>query len=322
MTLRIGFIGVGGIAEVHIRNIAGLEEAKVAAMYDVNPQRLDEMARRYDCSAYSDLEQMLAQEELDAVYICVPPFAHGDIEFTVLAHGIPMFIEKPISIGEEPARQILQTIEERQALVAVGYHWRYAQAARLAKQALAEHTPGMMQGYWFGGMPMVPWWRKMDTSGGQMVEQTTHIVDLARYLVGNVTEVYAVYAQRGMQDIVDGVTVPDVGSMTLRFENGAIGTISNTCLLNQGYTVGLDILTRDVIYEVRSDGLTERTAHQTTFRRNPENAYLIEDKAFLAAIQSGDASKILSPYADAFLTQRVTAAANQSAETGRPVRLD
>ncbi|MCL6625752.1 Gfo/Idh/MocA family protein [Alicyclobacillus shizuokensis] len=322
MTLRIGFIGVGGIAEVHLRNIAATDGAQVAAMYDVNPERLQEMAHRYGCAAYDDMQEMLQQAALDAVYVCVPPFAHGEIEFSVLEHGLPMFVEKPISIGEDPARQILDTIESRRSIVAVGYHWRYAQAAQRAKERLAGRIPAMVQGYWMGDMPMVSWWRRMDQSGGQLVEQTTHIVDLARYLLGNVREVYAVFAQRGMQDIVEGVTVPDVGCITLRFENGAVGTISNTCLLNQGYTVGLDILTRDAILEIRGDGLTERTTAQTVIYRNQENPYLSEDIAFLDAVRSGDPSRLLSTYKDAFLTQRVTAAANRSAASGRPVSLD
>ncbi|MFD1677160.1 Gfo/Idh/MocA family protein [Alicyclobacillus fodiniaquatilis] len=321
MALNIGFIGVGGISEVHLRNITGMDDARVAAMYDVNPQRLNEMARKYDAVGYTDLNQMLDSEKLDGVYICVPPFAHGEPELTVIERGLPMLVEKPISVAHEPADQILKAIQEKQLLTSVGYHWRYSRASNIAKATLAGETPGMVLGYWLGGMPMVGWWRQMDKSGGQMVEQTTHIVDLARYLLGDVKEVYAVYAQREMQSLVDGVSVPDVGSITLRFQSGVVGTISNTCLLNQGYTVGLHVLTRNVILEVDSDSVTERRALETTIHRNQTNPYYEEDVAFLKAIRTSDPTCIHSSYQDAYETQRVTAAANESAETGKPVLL-
>ena len=79
-------------------------------------------------------------------------------------------------------------------------------------------------GYWMGGFPGVLWWRRMEQSGGQMVEQTTHIFDLARYLCGEVQEVYAVYANRGQKQIPE-YNIYDVGTATLRFASGVVGTI-------------------------------------------------------------------------------------------------
>ncbi|GGJ11709.1 hypothetical protein GCM10010885_21270 [Alicyclobacillus cellulosilyticus] len=321
MTLNIGFIGVGGIAEVHLRNISQMEGARVAAVYDVNAERAQFIAQKYETQAYASLDEMLDGERLDGVYICVPPFAHGEAERAVIARGLPMLVEKPLGVEIEPAQSILAAVREKGVLTSVGYHWRYSEAANEAKARLAGKTIGMALGYWLGDMPMVPWWRRMDGSGGQLVEQTTHIVDLARYLLGEVVEVYAAYAERGMKQEVEGVTVPDVGTVTLKFASGAVATISNTCLLNQYYTVGLDILTREAIYEVRGDSLTERRRHETVVRRNQTNPYYEEDKAFLAAIQTNNPSLIRSSYEDAFRTFRVTLAANESAATGKPVRL-
>lgn len=319
MTLNIGFIGAGGIAGVHLKNISKIEGARVAAVSDISRDRADSVGRQYEAVPYTDYQAMLDQEKLDAVYVCVPPFAHGDMEFDVIERGIPMLVEKPIATGLESATRILDEIKKKNLLTAAGYHWRYSEATNRAKAALVDRQPGMVLGYWLGGMPMPPWWRKMEGSGGQMLEQTTHIVDLARYLLGDITEVYAAYAHRQMHDIVEGADVPDVGSVTLKFENGAVGTISNACLLDQGYTVGLNVLTRDLILEVRGDSLTERKNGETIQRHNKTNPYYEEDVAFIEAVKVGHPDPIRSTYEDAYETHLVTLAANESAKTGKPI---
>ncbi|OYD08453.1 Gfo/Idh/MocA family protein [Paludifilum halophilum] len=320
--LNIGFIGVGGIAEVHLRHISGMEGTRVAGIYDVNTDRAEEIARKYEGKVYPSLEALLDGEKLDAVYICVPPFAHGDIEAAVVERELPMFVEKPISIFRDPAERILKMVQEKDLLTSVGYHWRYSEAANKARVALQSQKPGMVLGYWLGDMPMVGWWRKRNRSGGQMVEQTTHIVDLARYLVGEVTEVYAVYGYGELKDSVEGVTIPDVGSITLKFDNGAVGTISNTCVFDQFYhTVGLDIITRDLVLEVRGDSVTERKKGETYQRRNGSDPYYEEDIAFIEAVKTGDRSRIRSSYADGYRTHQITVAANESAEKGQPIQL-
>ena len=162
---------------------------------------------------------------------------------------------------------------------------------------------------------------RMDQSGGQLLEQTTHIVDLARYLLGEIAEVHAVYAQRQLPDVYEGVTVPDVGCVNIRFAGGAVGTIVNTCLLDHGGSAGLDVFTREVTLEVRGDSLTERRRNETRTFRNAADPYQVEDQTFVEAVRSGDGSRIRSPYEDAYRTHLVTVAANESAQTGRPVAL-
>lgn len=319
---HIGFIGVGGIASIHLENVNQMEEAQITAVCDTDEAKSKAVGQRYGANAYSNHLDMMKHEQLDAVYVCIPPFAHGEVEFAVIEHQIPMFVEKPLAMDRHPADAIVKAVEDHELLTAVGYNWRYSEASNLARTLLEGKKTGMAQGYWYGDMPMVPWWRKMDGSGGQMVEQTTHIVDLSRYLLGEVTQVYAAYANREMHNIVEGTSVPDTGSVLLQFESGAIGTISNTCLLNQGYMTGLDILTRDLVLEVRGNSLTERIGKKTIVQKNETNPYLEEDQAFIEAVKTGNRQLIHSDYKDAFKTHLVTMAANESAASGKPVVLN
>ncbi|WP_163100142.1 Gfo/Idh/MocA family protein [Peribacillus alkalitolerans] len=321
MTLKIGFIGTGGIAKEHLNNLAKIQDTEVTAFFNINLERAQKEAQAWtNAKAYNDVSEMLDDRKLDAVYICVPPMAHGEAENAVIDRGIPFFVEKPLGIDNRPT-EILKKIEQKKIITSVGFHWRYKEATRIALELLNERKLGMSLGYWMGGMPMVPWWRVQTGSGGQFVEQTTHIVDLLRYLNGEVVEVFAAYSQRVMHEKVEGTTVADVGTVTMKLENGSIASISNTCLSPVGHKVGLDLYTDQGILEISSTGLKDIKAESVTEYKEMVNPYFVEDEVFINAVRTGDSSKILSDYRDALITHNVTLAANKSAEIGEPINL-
>lgn len=320
MAVKVGFIGSGGIANAHMRSLAKVRDAKMVAFCDIDAARAQAAAETYGGKAYTVHKEMLAKEELDAVYVCVPPHAHG-CELDVVAKGLALFVEKPVANSLARAKEICAAIEKAGVVNSVGYHWRYNGATDKAAKLLKGKTIGMVLGYWMGGMPGVAWWRVLKESGGQFVEQTTHIVDLARCLVGDVERVSAAFATRALSD-VPNFTVSDVGTVMLEFESGAIGTISNTCLLKGfGHTVGLHIFCPDIVIEESGGVLKVHKAGKVDEVPGKVNANLAENKAFIKAIKTGDTAGIRSPYADALKTLAVTLAANESARTGRKVRV-
>lgn len=321
MTVKIGFIGTGGIAKAHLSNLAKIKNTEVIAFFDINIEKAQKEANGWtNAKAYNNMNDMLDDRKLDAVYICVPPMAHGVAEKAVIDRGIPFLVEKPLGLDMQPT-EILKDIEEKKIITAVGYHWRYQQATRRAKDLLSERKLGMALGYWMGGMPMVPWWRLQNGSGGQFVEQTTHIVDLLRYLCGEVVEVYAAYSQRVMHEKVKGTTVDDVGTVTMKLENGSIATISNTCMSPVGHKVGLDLYTDQGVLEINSAGIKDIKRESIKEYKETVSPYLVEDEAFIQAVMTGDSSTILSDYRDALKTHYVTIAANRSAEISKPISL-
>lgn len=322
MTLKLGFIGTGGIAQAHLNNLSRMEGVTVSAFCDLDLSRAEQAASRWDnAKAFSNIDEMLDSGKYDGIYICVPPMAHGDAERKVIERGIPFLVEKPLGIDRAVPEEILAQVKAKNLITSVGFHWRYSEGAQKARELLANYKLGMALGYWMGGMPMVPWWRVMKGSGGQFVEQTTHIVDLLRYVCGDVKEVYAAYSLRVMDEQVEGTDVPDVGTVTMKLANGSIATISNSCLLPAGDKVGLDIYTDHGLIEIGHNHVREVVRGKTTVYNSSTNPYNTEDEAFLHALRTGDASRILSNYEDAMKTHLVTIAANESAETGKPVVL-
>lgn len=321
MTVRIGFFGCGGIANAHFNALARLPEAKPVAFCDIDASRAESAAQRFGGRAYTDWKQMLENEQLDALYVCVPPYAHVGAEEAAAEKGIHLFVEKPVARTLEKAKAIEQAIAKNGVISSVGYHFRYMATTAKARELLEGRTVGMVTGWWMGGMPGVAWWRVMEESGGQFVEQTTHIVDLARYLVGDIVEVYALMTNRRLDKEVENYSVYDVGTVAVKFANGAIGAIHNTCLLNMGWRVGLDIVTPDIVIETDWGSVKATEPGKVTTYHLSSDPYLEENKTFIQAIVTGDRSGIRSTYADAVKSLAVTLAANESVITGQPVKV-
>ena len=340
MTVRIGFAGTGGIAGAHLADLVRLPEAEVVALYDVERERCELAMRRINgqqeqlvrpggpeprrlqAKVYTDFKKMLAEAGLHAVYICIPPFAHGDVEFAAIEAGVALFVEKPVALSIDLARQVAAAIQAKGLVSSSGYQTRYSEATDKAKELLAGKTVAMALGFYLGGLPGTPWWRVQAQSGGQLVEQATHTVDLMRYLAGEVTKVYSAGALRALKD-VPNLDIFDVATTTLHFASGAIGSIANTSILGSGTSAGVPsgvhVLSQDLRLEVWGTTLKVTGPGKTEELRWSGSPMMAEDQAFLEAVARRDPARVRSPYADAAKTLAVTLAAEESARTGRPV---
>jgi myo-inositol 2-dehydrogenase / D-chiro-inositol 1-dehydrogenase len=334
MAVKLGFIGVGGISRSHLRDIQAMpEEAEIVGMVDVSREQAEKMTAEFGGRVFDSADALA--REVDGLYICLPPFAHGEAERAAINARKPFFVEKPVALTMETAREIEREAARAGVIAAVGYHWRYAMPIARAREVLEGATIGMVLGYWMGGGPQPGttfrpgyWWGVKEKSGGQIVEQTTHIVDSARYLAGEVATVHANLAQRALGN-VEGFNAPDVGTVNLKFESGAVGIIVNACMLPRGGQVMLQVIAQggerlmtesslNSLKVTRPDSITEYPVGPDGFSR----AFASEDAAFVHAVATGNPSELRSTYSDAVKTLAVSLAANESAETGDPIRLD
>ncbi|QQZ62309.1 Gfo/Idh/MocA family oxidoreductase [Paenibacillus sonchi] len=322
MTLNIGIVGTGWFSKVHADLLAGMEDVKLQAVCGSSKQKGEDMASPYGAEGYGDITEMLDARKLDAVYICVPPQSHGAIERALIRREIPFFVEKPLGSSTEIPASLLQDIKEHGLLTSVGYHFRYQENIARLKKLLSGDKVGMIVGQWMGSMPGVAWWRDQEQSGGQFTEQTTHIVDLLRYLGGEVTEVYGMFGNRVVHEQHEGVTVADVGTVSLKLDNGIVANISNTCVLpGEVGQVGLSFYNDKGLLDWNPDRLMEVRSGDSKEYVNSGNPYAAESEAFLYAVRTGDRSRILSDYEDGYKTLKVTCAAYESAKSGLPVKL-
>jgi len=318
MGLRIGFIGAGGIARHHMQRIAQVEGAEVAAICDVQEERARQSGSTYGCPVFTDWRQMLNDQPLEGVYIAVPPHAHEGQEQACAEKGIGMMIEKPIANSLATAREIEEVIDRSGVPNGVGYHWRYYKQVDQAREMIDVRSLALINGYWCGNFPGVAWWRRKDQSGGQFVEQTTHIVDLARYLVGEISEVNALFANSTMTD-VEAFDIWDAGVVTVRFESGLPGAFMNTCALPCNHLVGLHLLGQKGAFEIDGPSLKVISQGQVQEFKAGDDPYLTQANAFCRALR-GEKDQLRSPYSDAVKTLAVTLAATESSLAGRPVK--
>src|SRR5436190_15151604 len=190
MTIRVAVIGAGGIAGRHIANLDAFPGVRLVGVADPIPGAAAGHARRVaGARAFADWREMLDRVDPDALLICVPPFAHGEPELNAIERGLPFFVEKPIAADLETAERVAAAITRSQLVTAVGYHWRYLDTTERAAELLSSNPAQLAIGYWWDSTPPRAWWVRQATSGGQLVEQSTHIVDVARQLVGEIESV-------------------------------------------------------------------------------------------------------------------------------------
>ena len=316
---RIGFIGAGGIAHRHLGVLEQFGDVELAAFADPVEERAQGAAERFGARAFSDLEAMLAEVPLDAVYICVPPFAHGVPERAALARGLPFFVEKPLALDLATAEALARDVAAAGLVTGVGYHWRYLDTTDEARAVLADNPAQFLSGYWLDSTPPPQWWWKQDQSGGQINEQTTHIVDLAHYLVGDVTQVFGAASHKTRPDF-PGLDVATASSATLKFASGAVGNIGSTCLLGWNHRVGLHLFGDRLAIEMTDHDIMIDVGRGRPYRHAEGDPVWRQDRDFVDAVRGGE-NRIRCPYGEALKTLRITDAIRRSIETGRSVDL-
>jgi len=321
--VRIGVIGCGNIMRnAHIGpTLAEHPDVELVAYYDVNSEAAEGFARDFGGEAVGSEREVC--ERSDAVYIAIPPDAHGPAERAALESATPFFVEKPQALDLGFAREVAAEVERLDLTTCVGYQWRHSPAGQAVREAVQASTPVLANMWWYIGTPKLFFNRFKRRSGGQVVEQVTHIVDTMRYAVGEIVEVFG-WQRNVVHQGWEHWDNDDVGAACVRFESGALGTITNCYALIDGAPTGsgAEVLCTDRRVLWDNKNVTIRTSdgeeRVEPFEGTPQR---FEDLAFIAAIKTGDRSGILSPYSDGLKTLAVTLACARSGETGRPVEI-
>lgn len=313
---RVGLVGAGGVAQRHARVLAGLPDVQVAAVTDVAADAAGKLAGEYGAKVLPDVGALLA-ERPDVVYVCVPPFAHGPAERAVIEAGVPLFVEKPIEIKLDKARETAELVARHGLLTGVGHHWRYSALVERARAVLGDREVRLVSGAWLDKVPPVAWWPRRDRSGGPIVEQAAHVLDLARHLVGEVAEVSA--AGNGSPPAVEGADIDGATAAVLRFAGGAVGTLAATSVLGWKQRAGLEIYADGLALAISEDRLTVRDGDDEWIESaDPDDARVRVDRAFIDAVR-GTGDDVRVPYAEALRTHALATAIAEAAATGGTV---
>ncbi|MFP4249954.1 MAG: Gfo/Idh/MocA family protein [Armatimonadota bacterium] len=337
MAVQLGFVGTGGIANRHLGCAHKSDDMEIVATCDVVMERAQEAAEKYDAAggAYDDAVAMMDAEDLDAIVICTPPFAHGDIEEAACDRGIHFFVEKPVAISMEMAGRVLDAVRESGVITQVGYMFRKSAPIIAAQEMLSERAVAMVQAhYYMPGLPNKGWWTKMELGGGQLVEQATHMLDLGRFLAGDVKSVIGKTStvhdwtppagyeepEKGLVAHKEGFEIPDTTALILEYESGAMGTLSCSLVPQVAWDNGFKVVAEGAMVTIDGPNATWTTDAGETSEQAPDDwhdAVLVE---FTDAVAGRGETTI--PYEEGVRSLAISLAGYESVERGNaPVEL-
>lgn len=226
--LRVAILGAGGIGARHAQAIAALPETMtLTACCGRSAESAEAFAARFKSRSYVDFERMLGEEQLDLLIVALPPFAHaGQVEKAASA-GVNLLVEKPIALDMARARSMVAAAETAGVTAACGFMYRFGAAVTAWDDACAAGqtgAPAQFSGQFHSNALHAQWWRERARSGGQMVEQLIHIVDLARHMLGKPQSVFA-RAENLFHRDVAGYDSEDISAMILVYEDGRLGVL-------------------------------------------------------------------------------------------------
>lgn len=328
--VRVAFVGSGGMAQAHATALGNVPDAHIVGFCDVNRQLAEEKASQFGGEAFDEPVKMLDAVRPDAVYVLLPPFAHG-VELELVTRGIPFFIEKPIGIDLHLTRQIARAVRRKKLLTCAGYMNRYRKSVQTVREMLQSDPAIMVHGGWIGGTPnpdkgppIVRWWIDKAKSGGQFLEQVTHTVDIVRFLCGEPVQVHAFAAKGFNRNVHPDYSIEDASVVNIKFASGAIANLWASCSTNVGGGVSLNVYAKSTaaFFTGWDHSVTiQQVGKEPVKIAGEQNIFDLEDAAFIRAVQNRDPSAVRSDYLDAARTLAISIAANRSMETGRPVKV-
>lgn len=330
--IRWGVIGAGGIADT--RTIPGMlrcENAELTAVMRTDMARAKATQEKWQCAAaYDNVDALLADPNVDAVYIATPVHVHAAQCMAAADAGKHILCEKPLAMDVAEGEQMLRYCKEKGVQLGAGLMMRFGTHARTMKRLVAEGAIGKSIcavtrfAFWYPEIPGA--WRqvKAQGGGGAMMDVGVHSIDLTQYILGTkVKEVTAMHDTLSFSYEVD-----DSSAMLLRMENGC------QCVVQSHFNLPLNSATNcleifgeqghlrahGILGQVDGGTLDAGLAPGYTLpEADFDNLYTRQIESFSRSLLEGTPLKV--PAEDALQVQRVMEAAYRSNDEGRTIRL-
>ncbi len=235
--IRFGIVGCGSASVPVCEAIVASSLAELASVYDINTDLAQDLSQRFQVPAKETFNELVTDPKVDAVYVAVPHYLLAPLTMQALEAGKHTFTEKPLATSIQQVDMLISLAAAQKLALGVFYEMRYAPAHALARELIQAGAIGDIIGiqiqtlidkpltYWQSGYTArsVNPWRgiKAQAGGGVVLMNTSHLLDALAYITGLM--VTSVSAEIGT--LVSNVEVEDTATATLRFNNGAIGSL-------------------------------------------------------------------------------------------------
>jgi myo-inositol 2-dehydrogenase/D-chiro-inositol 1-dehydrogenase len=245
--VKIAVVGTGRMGSVHVRNIShSIPEADLVAVCDIRLEVAQAIADECGIKrVVKDFHDLLADPEIDAILIAASTNAHAYIMKDTAAAGKHIFCEKPLALELDKIDEALEAVEKAGVKLQVGFNRRFDKSFQKVREMVYSGEIGRPCLLRITSRdPEVPALEFMRVSGGMFLDMTIHDFDMARFQVGEVEEVYAV-GRVMIEPALNEFGDVDTSIVTLKFANGAFGTIDNSRKAVYGYDQRLEVFCSD-----------------------------------------------------------------------------
>ncbi|MFI6576187.1 inositol 2-dehydrogenase [Nocardiopsis sp. NPDC050513] len=325
---RVALFGAGRIGQVHARSVASHEEAELAWVCDPVLPAAQAVTDRYGGRPVADVDRVLEDGGVDAVIIASPTPTHVDLLTRSVRAGRPVLCEKPIDLDLARVDRCWTDIAEYRPWVMMGFNRRFDPTFRRIRGRVAGGDIGALRGLRITSRdPEPPPAEYLAASGGIFRDMTIHDFDMARYFLGEVTEVHAFTSEDDRPELIAAHDAHQA-VVTLRGVDGALCTVTNSRTCVSGYDQRLEAFGDTGMLEAANQTPTSVRAHGAAvtgaaepylhfFLDRYRDAYVAEFDEFVRALREG---REASPgFADGRAALVLAEAAVESAATGRTV---
>lgn len=323
-SLAIGIIGAGRMGRHHSNAITGFG-ARVVAVHDVLLEAAQNLAADGNAEIATDSLNDFFEIDLDGVVVTTPPPIRLKPIQMACERGIHLMVEKPPAFNIAEGRKCLDCIEKAGVMAAVGFQLRYHPLFELLKKVIAEETVHLVRTVctinYYLDFQMPSWFLQSEISGGPLAEQAIHVLDCARFVLGNPKPIQAhALAIKNMALDRTEFDAENSIQMTYQLDNGVFGTHMNHCG-TEGFCFEVEVvgphlrLHANMVENVIRGYLNGETINEPAHSQN--SIGLDKTGAWLRAIETGDGTLIRSSFKDALETMALIDAAIQSRNTGK-----
>lgn len=223
--LNFALIGCGRIAQTYLQVISALSECKLKGVADVREQTAESVANQYGCKFYTNYRDVLEGNHIEAVVICTPPNTHAEIATFFLENGVHVLCEKPFAVNSDQAMQMVQKAEQNDCLLMMASKFRYVDDIIKAKGIVESGILGeivLFENVFCSKVDMKDRWNsnKEVAGGGVLIDNGSHSVDIARFLLGPVSKVQTEEGKR-----VQKLEVEDTARLYFRTKSDVLGAV-------------------------------------------------------------------------------------------------
>jgi predicted dehydrogenase len=347
--IKIGIIGTGNISACHIAGYKALDHVELYAACDINKERVTECAKKNDIKhIFTDYNEMLKLEELDAVSVCTWNSEHAAAAIAALKAGKHVLCEKPMALNTKEALEMEKAAKESGKILMIGFVRRFGNDTKILKDFIDN---GMMGDIYYAkvcylrrcGFPGGWFGDKSRSGGGPLIDLGVHVIDLVRFLMDKpkaVSVTGATFNKLGSRshikhvsdysakDAADVFDVEDMSVAMIRFDNGSVLNVETSFSLNIkkdsgnielfGTKSGAKLNPNLEFYTEQNDYLVDVTPASDT-ALSFEGLFENEIAHFADCVANG--TKCISPAEDGVEIMRIIDAIYESARTGREVVL-